>query len=309
MVKRLISGIVAIILLLGLVSFAFAEEEVKDIKYKEFNIYRSQVFYEQDYIVKLQNVEVLQGSENLKYIFKVAGKELKVGEKVKLQNFNYQAKLINGNKVGTKKGNLNINVLNKIDLEVKFMGITTKYRFYIRVDGVDSERIDKDKYEWKKVENSTLKWKETLKYGKKIIKEDINLGETKQTSLETVYGIGIVDINKILNFTPNTKLSIGENKLSTNVFKIGNRPKLRWRCEFIVNLSIPSTSPETTITSSITPGITPSGTQSPVPGTEDDTLPKTGESNPFFYAAIGVLLIMVGVVLFIKKNKIQRQQC
>jgi LPXTG-motif cell wall-anchored protein len=304
-VKKLISSIMVIALLLGLCSFSFAAEGDKLVQYKEANLYRSRVYMEPDYITEFQEVDVLSGNTEMKYYCKIDDKEMKPGDKMTFTALEeYTCKVINGSVVlGTKEGKLEEG-LNKIDLSIKFMNKTITYRFKIKVTKVDSKRIDKDKFNWVKVENSSLKWKMVLTYGQKFKKEFINLGETKETGLEKVYSRGYVELGKSKWYTGNVELCLGDNGLNTKPFQIEKYPRLWWKGEFIVGLTQPepsvSPSDSTTVTTDTpVPTDTPSTT-----GTDEDQLPKTGETNPIVPICIGLGLICASVLFIVKKKEV-----
>ena len=296
-VKKLISSIMVIVLLLGLFSFSFAAEGDKLINYKEANLYRSKVYMEPDYSVEFQEVDVFSGNTEREYYCKIGDKEMKPGDKMTFTALEeYTCKVLNG----TKKGKLKEG-LNKIDLSIKVGNKTIIYMFKIKVNKVDSKRVDKDKFNWVKVENSALKWKMVLMYGQKFKKEFINLGEIKDTALEKVYARGYVELGKAKWYTGNLELCLGDNGLNTKPFQIEKYPRLWWKGEFIVGLTQPepsvSPSPSDTVTTDI-----PTDTPAPTAGTDEDQLPKTGETNPIVAICIGLGLVCVGVLIFIKKK-------
>jgi LPXTG-motif cell wall-anchored protein len=301
-VKKLISSIMAIVLLLGLCSFSFAAEGDKLVQYKEANLYRSRVM-EPDYITKFQGVDVPPGNTKMEYYCKVGNKEMKPGDKMTFTTLEeYTCKVINGyGALITKEGKLEEG-LNKIDLSKNVGGETITYRFKIKV-------TKKDKFNWVKVENSSLKWKMVLTYGQKFKKEFINLGETKETGLEKVYSRGYVELGKSKWYTGNVELCLGDNGLNTKPFQIEKYPRLWWKGEFIIGLTQPepsvSPSDSTTVTTDIpTDTPVPTDTPSTTAGTDEDKLPKTGETNPIVPICIGLGLICASVLFIVKKKEV-----
>jgi len=170
-------------------------------------------------------------------------------------------------------------------------------------------------FTWEKIPNPSLKWETTVKYGKFLKKDIIKLGEKKLCE-EKVYGIGgafYFNCNKPskIYYTPNTKLAIGDNTLSTvPILYQKNGVNFWFRWDFVLNLSpvVPATTTETVTTSnspSTTPSNTPVVSPSVEPSTTDgdggaDSLPKTGEESPAIYAIIGIVVLAVGIGLFAK---------
>ncbi len=334
MIKRLISVGILIVILLSLCSFVTAEESTIKVTYKEANLYKSNVFYVQEYITQLTKVETLKGEEfkevmltekqlshewpSVKWACEIGDVQIEKGKMYKFDKLeNYQVKIKKGNQVlATKEGTLGLGK-NQVLIEIE----KSQYRFTIETKAQDTEKIDTKKQEWEKVEKSMLQWKTELKVGKKFAKDTMIIGQVKETPDKWAMGNVMYYMGKQpskLYITDNRDLIVGDNKLSTSIipYQCGKvRCWFKW--EFILNVATPTppttttttitpTTPPTTITpttppTTITP-TTPPTTITPTQGTEEDQLPKTGESNPMFYVAIGLIIVGIGAVVFVKKG-------
>lgn len=325
--KKLISVWLVIIILLSLCSFATAEEATYKVNYKEANLYRSNVFYVQEYITTLTKVETLKGEEfqeikltekqlspawpSVKWACEIGDIQIEKGKMYKFDKLeDYQIQIKKGNQVlATKEGTLGLGK-NQILVEVE----KAQYRFTIETKAQDTKEIDTKKQEWKKVEKTPIKWKTELKVGKKFTKDTMIIGAVKETPDKWAIGQVMYYVNREpskLYITDNRDLLVGDNKLSTSIipYQCGKvRCWFKW--EFVVGVTVPTpptTSTTTTTTVSTTPQDTPSvtpvaTTAATTQGTDEEQLPKTGESNPVIYVGIGLLLAGIGAIVFVRKG-------
>lgn len=315
--KILISTLIIITILLSLTAGVFAADEEKtfDVTYREFNLYKSVVSYVKVYPMIYNGYEVLEGNSSYKTEIKINGEVVEKDKTIVLNEAGkYDIKVYNNNTVfKTVSGDLTIGN-NKIIVEFKnFMQVTCKYKFDISVKEKNTEKIDENTFDWVKVEKPVLKWVNELKYGPYMnnLKKVINLGNTEQyTTSKPIFSRGKVFyyLNgkpSNLYFTGNDKLEIGENKLTTKniLFRqcLADKKKvLCWfKAEFVIDLNMPGEE---------TPEITPEPTQNnETPEATNnnyygDKLPNTGEGNPVPFIAAGIIILIAGFIIFIKRD-------
>lgn len=325
--KKLISVWLVIIILLSLCSFATAEEATYKVNYKEANLYRSNVFYVQEYITTLTKVETLKGEEfqeikltekqlspawpTIKWNCEIGNMQIEKGKMYSFEKLeNYQIQIKKGNQVLVTKEGAALGLgKNQILVEVE----KSQYRFTIETKAQDTKEIDTKKQEWEKVEKPMLQWKTELKVGKKFAKDTMSIGQVKETPDKWAIGQVMYYVNREpskLYITENRDLLVGDNKLSTSIipYQCG-KVKCWFRWEFVINVTVPA--PPTTTTTTTTVSTTPQATPSVTPpattaatrqGTDEEQLPKTGESNPVIYVGIGLLLAGIGAIVFVRKG-------
>lgn len=265
------------------------DEKTYDVTYKEFNVYRSEVLYEQNYNVVISDYEILLGgNENFEVSAKLNGNDVVLGETNSYEKIpGYFISLINtaNNKVidsvnsdddGVLKDGQKIVILQKKDADGK---IIHKYKLTITVKSYDNylkpitDIKTVSSQDWIKIEKP-IGWTNYLKYGNllPVTKKYINLGETKEfITSKDVYSIGAAKFLKKEYLTLNKKLLIGDNSLfafnktgrTYQFIKYTIGKKDYWfKVEFVINLAerldnspITSTdiSPSPTISTDITP--------------------------------------------------------
>jgi LPXTG-motif cell wall-anchored protein len=293
--------------------FAADDEKTYYVIYKEFNLYRSVVNYIKVYPTTYNGYEVLEGNSSYKTEIKLDGEVVEKNKTVVFDKpVKYEIKVYKNNTVfKTVTGDL-VSGNNKILVEFKnLMKVNCKYQFDISVKEKTTDKIDENTFDWIKVDEPVIKWVNELKYGPYMnnLKKIINLGDNeKYTTSKPVFARGKVFY--YLNEKPSdlyytdTKLEIGENKLSTKniLFRqclADNKKVLHWfKAEFVIDLNIPGEE---------TPEITPDTTNNENPDATNnnyygDKLPNTGEQDPILSIVIGFLILGLGFIVFVKRD-------